>query len=200
MLRPSHRTRAFLLLGLLLALTVLIAGCDDDAENSDLENENQADNPETVDLGSIDSIEELVNVMSMVAGEDLQGHTFEIDAWISPPPTTSGIPSTPAEGCPVVPEKQDWLSDEAIETQFEVAGATIPNERLSEDIPVMRLVVPYTLGFVEIPERAILRGRVLDDEFMGCSAVESLFILDEIVEELPAERADPEQEVVSEWD
>ena len=187
--------------GALTLLLVALSACgDDESGDVELTGQNPADEHAGQDLDSVRSVEELVALIGSPDREALRGHRFEIDAWITAPPSTHGAPSTPPQGCPVVPEKQDWLTDDPIDAQIEIAGAVIPNERLADDIPVLRLVVPYTLGFVEIPERATLRGYVLDPEHSDCPRSETLFVLDDVVDALPADRPNDEAELIAEWD
>jgi hypothetical protein len=201
MIQHSRLGTRVLFGGLLCILSLFMAACwDRDEDNVQLVDQNPADSGTSPDLDDVRSVEELTRLILSDEQDQLRGHLFEIDAWISPAPGSNGTSSTPPQGCPVVPEKQDWLSDEPIATQIEVAGATIPNERLSEEKSLLRLVVPYNLGFVEIPERATLSGYVLDEAHAECPGAESLFILDEIIESLPSEGAAIETELVSEWE
>jgi hypothetical protein len=201
MIQHSRLGTRVLFGGLLCILSLFMAACwDRDEDNVQLADQNPAETGNSPDLESVRNVEELMHLILSEEQDQLRGHLFEIDAWISPAPASNGASSTPPQGCPVVPEKQDWLSDEPIATQIEVAGATIPNERLSEEKSLLRLVVPYNLGFVEIPERATLRGYVLDEAHAECPGAESLFILDEIVESLPPEGEANESELISEWE
>lgn len=190
-----------LLFGLILLSPLIFVACEDDESgNVQLTAQSNTENQSEIDLDAVDSIEGLVRLLLSPDRDQLRGHRFEVEAWINPPPAASGAPTTPPQGCPVVPEKQPWLSDSPIDTQIEVAGATIPNERLAQSIPVLRLVVPYTLGFVDIPERARLSGYVLEERHNDCPGAESLFVLEEVVDVLPAEDESDDEEVISDWD
>ncbi len=199
MQRSDRLARSLFVYSLLSVLVLILAACGDEGDDADLSGSEASDEPETINLNDVNTIEQLASLVVSNQDDVLRGHAFEVDAWISPPPTTTGVPSTPPQGCPVVPEKQDSLSDTPIDTQFEIAGTTLPNERLAEDVPVLRLVVPYRLGFIEIPERATLRGYVLDEEHADCPSANSLFVLEEVVEELPADREDNQDEFNGEW-
>ena len=191
------RTKLVATLGLILCGLLVIAACGSDDDAQVLEEQSTEDG---IDLDAIDRVDDLVEILSGHDRDELRGHTFEIEAWVLAPPRSRNSPGTPPQGCPVVPDKQDWLSDEPLTTRFEVAGASIPNDALAETAPVLRLVVPYQLGFIDIPERARLRGYVLVDQYADCPGAESLFVLEDVVEELPAERTDELNDVVTEWD
>lgn len=199
---PHRPPRPGVLAALFVLLILVITACgDNEGDDANSDGDESSGEPETINLNDVNTIEQLARLVMSDQDDVLRGHSFEVDAWISPPPETTGVPSTPPEGCPIVPQKQDWLSDEPIETQFEVAGAMLPNDRLAEDVPVLRLVVPYRLGFVDLPERATLRGQVLDEDHAGCPSANSLFVLEEIVQELPADHAEEsDQQFDGEWD
>jgi hypothetical protein len=200
MIRPTSLARLVVIFMGLIALAVLIVACgEDDLDDEGSGSQNQEDPNGLPDLDTVRSVDELAELINSENRDDLRNHEFEIDAWISPPPTISGAPGTPPQGCPVVPEKQDWLTDDPIDTQIEVAGAAIPNEQLGEDLSILRLVVPYTLGFVDLPERATLRGTVLDEQHAECPGADTLFILSEVVDSLPAERDDNDDDLITDW-
>jgi hypothetical protein len=197
------RQQRLLLLAFSLGLFSLIFTACSSEDDSDEDGHSDAVASERIaqiDLESVTRVDELVQLLDSDASDQLRGHRFEIDAWVSPPPRTSSNSSTPPQGCPVVPEKQDWLSDEPLLTQIDVAGAVLPNERLDGDMPVLRLVIPYTLGFVEIPDRARLAGYVLDDDHVECPGADSLFILEDVLETLPGEDDREFVAPVAEWE
>jgi hypothetical protein len=191
------RIRYLALFGLLLSGLFFISACWGDDDDEVVE-----ENPDDagLNLDEVSRIDHLIELISGPEQDDLRGHSFEIDAWILVPPQSRSAPGTPPQGCPVVPEKQEWLADEPLTTRINVAGATIPNERLTQTAPVLRLVVPYQLGFIDIPERARIRGQVLDEQYAGCPLAETLFILEEVVEELPRDDEHEIADLVSDWD
>ncbi len=194
--RTSHLLRCSLLvIGLLVS-----SACGDDEDNQTASTEEQQRDEVSTVVNEIATVDQIVNLISSHDRDRLRGEPIEIEAWIHPAPRTTGLPTTPPQGCPVVPEKQDWITDEPIDTQIEVAGATLPNDRIRDDVSMLKLVVPYTLGFIDVPERAVLRGHVLDDNYRDCPLSETLFILDEIVEQLPAERSADTAESVQNWE
>jgi hypothetical protein len=201
-LRRLLRSRLGLIPMVFVVVSLFLVSCGDadDAESDELTENVAGERTNQVDPASVSRIDELIQLLDSADPATLRGHRFEIEAWVSPSPRTGSNSGTPPQGCPVVPEKQDWLSDDPIPTQFEVAGAELPNDRLDDDMAVLRLVVPYTLGFVEIPERSRLAGYVLDDEYDDCPDAETLFILDEVLEPLSAEAPDETGALINEWD
>jgi hypothetical protein len=194
MLRNRWRPSTWLLC-CIVAPVLLVAACgsSDDSDHAYL--------PEptpTLDLSGPQRVSDLLSLVRTGNREQIREQTVEIDAWITPPPGAGTIPATPPRGCPVVPEKQDWLTDDPVLTQFEVAGAVLPN-RLEGTTQYLRLVVPYQLGFIDIPERARLRGRMLDPGYAGCPQSDTLFILDEIVEVLPADNMEANADLPDDW-
>jgi hypothetical protein len=202
MIRHSQSRPRILLLGALLCiLAISLSACwNDDEEDMQLVEGDLAEADNSPDLESVSRIDELAELLISAEPDQLRGHRFEVDAWINPAPRANGVSSTPPQGCPIVPEKQDWLSDEPISTQIEVAGVALPNERLGDELAVLRLVVPYDLGFVEVPERARLSGYVLDEEHAGCPGAESLFILEDIIEPLSSEEQADDSVNITDWE
>lgn len=193
------RARYGVMLGVLvIALSVLSACWNDDSDDAHLLDEQATD--AGVDPDTIDRVDELVELLNGHDPDELRGLTFAIDAWVLSPPESRNSPGTPPQGCPVVPDKQEWLSDDPLTTRIEIAGATIPNHRLAESAQILRLVVPFQLGFIDIPQRARLRGHVLNDDYSDCPSAESLFILEEVVDELPTETTDVLADPVTEWE
>jgi hypothetical protein len=196
----SLRYLLLFLASLALILLLLTACWGDDSDTDDFSDTVAGDGASQIDLEAVTRVDELVQLLESGEPDALRGHRFEIDAWVSPPPRNGSNSSTPPQGCPVVPEKQDWLSDDPLPTQVEVAGAILPNERLDDELPVLRLVIPYTLGFVEIPDRARLAGYVLDGDHADCPGADSLFILEDVLEALPGENDGEFVASVDDWD
>jgi hypothetical protein len=198
-LKNRSGLRAVVVTGLLLvSLVVLVACGNDDADDGQILDE-QATNPGP-DLDAIDRVDELVELLNEHDRDDLRSHAFEIEAWVLAPPQSPNSSGTPPQGCPVVPDKQDWLSDDPLTTRLEIAGAVLPNDQLAESAQILRLVVPYQLGFIDIPDRARLRGHVLNESYSGCPSAETLFVLEEVLDELPAGTTDEQAEPVTEWE
>ena len=116
-------------------------------------------------------------IASLPTGSPRQALT--LDAQINPTPTLiEGTGSAPAN-CPVVVDRLPPLTDDAFATEFTVAGVTLPN-LLPKSVPSLKLVIPYRLGVVDLPQHGQLHGHVLDPDYASCPDANSLFILDRI--------------------
>jgi hypothetical protein len=84
------------------------------------------------------------------------------------------------------------LTEEPFMTELPVAGVMLPNA-VPPSLPSLRLVIPLSLGIVDPPDHSSLRGHLLDPEYAQCPGADRLFILEEVVRELPTEppRQDP---------
>jgi hypothetical protein len=166
---------------LMLALGVMSSGCwlspdsdSDHARDDDISEEGIGSEPL--------SVAELRAWLYDSRRETLQDQAIEITAYVTEPPLLLDGPRTPPPGCPVATESLAWLSDVPVSTHFDVAGVTLAN-RLPVNLPVLRLVTPYRLGFIDVPDHATLRGRLLDEAYARCPNAELLFILEAVVEE-----------------
>ncbi len=121
--------------------------------------------------------------------QGVAGRSVDLVAYVNAKAGATGAATSPQSGCPVVPESLPVLSDAPIVTEFTVAGATLPNP-IPSGGPVLRLVVPYELGIVDLPPRARLRGHLFDPAYAGCANPDRLFVLDEVLG--PAEGASGE--------
>jgi hypothetical protein len=181
----------------LLALLIMLAACSSPSEPP-ADQFTPGQEPGEPRIESVNSVAGLRSLLRDAWRDDLSGRVIDIDAYVTDPPLIGEGPRIPPPGCPVAPDTLAWLTDEAVTADFQVAGVTLPN-RLPQDVAVLRLVVPYRLGFIEIPRRATLRGRVLVDEYAQCPDAAMLFILDDVVSALEPHRSDPEPAIPGEW-
>ncbi|MGA7669164.1 MAG: hypothetical protein WBW04_02000 [Nitrolancea sp.] len=100
-----------------------------------------------------------------------------VDAHINQPTTDQGGAIAPPANCPVVIASLPTLTDQLFVTEFTVAGATLPNS-IPKGLPSLNLVIPFSLGIIDLPSHAQLHGHVFDPTYASCPNARKLFILD----------------------
>ncbi|MBX5446716.1 hypothetical protein [Sphaerobacter sp.] len=139
-----------------------------------------------VEVGEALSVEAAVTALE-TERDRLATGPVELVAYVNTAPGSAGVADAQA-GCPVAPEGLAVLTDRPFLREFSVAGVMLPNE-VPATVPALRLVVPYSLGIIDIPSRARLRGHFFDPEYAGCPGADRLFVLDEVVEPVNGVRA-----------
>ena len=110
---------------------------------------------------------------------DAGTQSLTISAVVNQAPTQVEGSDAPPANCPVVIARLAPLTDKPFATDFSVDGVTLPN-LLPSSIPSLELVIPYSLGFIDLPSHGELHGHVLDPDYVSCPDARSLFILDSI--------------------
>jgi hypothetical protein len=183
----------------IVLLLALVTACSDDQSMTDDDVDTSTNAPSAPIGESQHAVAELAFSVRTSELEQLQGETFTIEAFVNPPPDDPSVSSVPSQGCPIVPEKQKILSDQPVLTQIEVAGASIPNA-VDESGDYLRLVVPLQLGFLDIPDRAILRGTFFHADYVNCPRPERLFILEDVIDELAVDSLPAAASPISDWE
>jgi hypothetical protein len=121
------------------------------------------------------------DAVNWIAGlpADAGRQSLTLNAVINQAPTQVEGSDAPPANCPVVIARLPPLTDKPFDTAFSVAGVTLPN-LLPGSIPSLELVIPYSLGIIDLPSHGELHGHVLDPDYASCPDARSLFILDNI--------------------
>ena len=102
-----------------------------------------------------------------------------LDAHINQPSSDQEGTIAPPANCPVVIASLPTLTDQPFMTEFSLAGATLPNS-IPSSLPSLDLVIPFSLGIIDLPPHAQLHGHVLDPAYASCPDARKLFILDSL--------------------
>jgi hypothetical protein len=121
------------------------------------------------------------DAVSFIAGEPSAApqQSLIIDARINQPPTETDGSIAPPVNCPVVLARLPMLTDQPFMTEFSVAGVTLPNS-IPQSVPSLELVIPFSLGIIDLPAHAQLHGHVFDPAYVSCPDARKLFVLDSI--------------------
>ncbi|ACZ40324.1 hypothetical protein Sthe_2917 [Sphaerobacter thermophilus DSM 20745] len=184
----SHRLYRSVLAWLVVALTITACGGFGRLTST---SEDPTASP-AVEVGDALSVEAAVAALE-TDRDRLANGLVDLVAYVNAAPGSAGVVAAQA-GCPVAPEGLAVLTDRPFPREFSVAGVMLPNE-VPAAIPALRLVVPYSLGIIDIPSRARLRGHFFDPDYAGCPGADRLFVLDELVEPVTGVRVMPVAEL-----
>ena len=137
--------------------------------------------PAATAAGDSDGVLNVREAVNWIAGLPANAgrQALTLTAEIDQAPTQVEGSDAPPANCPVVVDRLPPLTDRRFNTDFSVAGVTLPNP-LPSSVPSLELVIPYNLGIVDLPSHAELHGYVLDPDYASCPNARNLFILDSI--------------------
>jgi len=137
--------------------------------------------PAATPSGSPAGVVDVRDAVNWIAGLPANAgrQSLTLNAVINQAPTQVEGSDAPPANCPVVFARLPPLTDKPFATDFSVAGVTLPN-LLPSSIPSLELVIPNSLGIIDLPAHGELHGHVLDPDYVSCPDARSLFILDSI--------------------
>lgn len=165
---------------ILMSLTLLIASACGGQSAADDRRGTAGASP--ADPGGILTVANLIQ-LSNAEPERFKGQSIEISTYINSAPSDAAPPSATQSGCPVVLDRLPALTDQPFSRQISVAGVELPNP-IPSQVPALTLVIPYSLGIIDVPRHARLRGHLFDPEYAQCDNPARLFVLDSVVQSL----------------
>ncbi len=137
----------------------------------------------TVDLSGVLSVAQAVSIVD-AATQGAAPASLSLHAYVNQPPTQGDSAVAPPANCPVVAARLPTLTDESFPTSFRVAGVDLPNA-LPAGMPALDLVIPFSLGMIDLPQQAEFHGHVFDPAYASCPNAGHLFVLDSIEHPVP---------------
>ncbi len=141
----------------------------------------------TVNISGILSVRDAVHYINQLPA-NASRQSLVIDAWINQPPSQDSGAIAPPPNCPVIAARLPTLTDQAFATEFSVAGVKLPNA-IPNSLPSLELVIPFSLGMIDLPAHADLHGHIIDPAYASCPDSREMFVLDSVTN--PTVRATP---------
>lgn len=142
----------------------------------------------TANLSGVLTVQDAVRLIATLPSDAAQQPITVVAHINQPPSQESGSIALPAN-CPVIAARLPTLTDQPFLTAFSVVGTNLPNP-IPPGLPSLDLVIPFSLGILDLPARAELHGHLFDPAYTSCPDARNLFVLDSISN--PESRATPQ--------